>query len=107
MLNNFLLKLWFKVFDKSKYQDIKYKNRLADKVKYYNSQIYNQILEIQKKIEDNKELSFLHSGQLGDLIYSLATIKELSKNHKCKLYIQINKPMPLHLINNNSSEMGP
>ena len=34
MSNNFLLKLWFKVFDKSKYQDIKYKNKLKDKVKY-------------------------------------------------------------------------
>ena len=102
MLNNFLLKFWYKVFDKSKYQDIKYKNRLADKVKYYNSQIYNQILEIQKKIENNKKLSFLHSGQLGDLIYSLATIKELSKSHKCKLYVQINKPIPLN--NYNSSK---
>ena len=45
---------------------------------------------------------FLHSGQLGDLIYSLANIKELSKSHKCKLYIQTNKPMPLS--NNDSSK---
>ena len=95
MLNNFLLKLWYKAFDKSKYLDIKNKNRLIKNVKYYNSQIYNQIVDIQKKIDNNKELSFLHSGQLGDLIYSLATIKELSKTHKCKLYIQINKPMSL------------
>ena len=95
MSNNFLLKLWYKLSNKSKYWDLKNKKRVEDKVKYYNSRIYNQILEIQKKIENNKELSFLHSGQLGDLIYSLATIKELSKSHKCKLYIQINKPMPL------------
>ena len=95
MSNNFLLKLWYKFSNKSKYQDFKNEKRVADKVKYYNSRIYNQILEIQKKIENNKELSFLHSGQLGDLIYSLATIKELSKSHKCKLYIQINKSMPL------------
>jgi len=95
MSNNFLLKLWYKFSNKSKYQDFKNEKKVADKVKYYNSHIYNQILEIQKKIENNKELSFLHSGQLGDLIYSLATIKELSKSHKCKLYIQIDKPMPL------------
>ena len=93
MSNNFLLKLWYKIFDKNKYRDIKNEKRLADNVKYYNSQIYNQILEIQKKIENNKELSFLHSGRLGDLIYSLATIKELSKSHKCKLYVQIEKPI--------------
>ncbi len=95
MSNNFLLKRWYKIFDKNKYRDIKNEKRLADNVKYYNSQIYNQILEIQKKIENNKELSFLHSGRSGDLLWSLPTIKELSKSHKCKLYIQIDKPMPL------------
>ena len=95
MLNNFLLKLWYKIFDKGKYQDIKNEKRIADNVKYYNSRIYDQILEIQNKIENKKELTFLHSGQLGDLIYSLATIKVLSKYHKCKLYIQVDKPMPL------------
>ena len=95
MSNNFLLKLWYKIFDKNKYRDIKNEKRLADNVKYYNSRIYNQILEIQKKIENNKELSFLHSGLLGDVLWSLPTIKELSKSHKCKLYIQIDKPMPI------------
>ena len=93
MLNNFLIKLWYKIFNKGKYRDFKNEKRTSDRVKYYNSRIYTQILEIQKKIENNKELSFLHSGRLGDLIYSLAAIKELSKSHKCKLYIQIEKPM--------------
>ena len=51
MSNNFLLKLWYKFSNKSKYQDFKNEKRVADKVKYYNSRIYNQILEIQKKIE--------------------------------------------------------
>ena len=93
MSNNFLTKLWYKIFNKEKYIDLKNEKRTSDRVKYYNSRIYAQILEIQKKIENNKELSFLHSGRLGDLIYSLATIKELSKSHKCKLYVQIEKPI--------------
>jgi hypothetical protein len=93
MSNNFFTKLWYKFFNKEKYIDLKNEKRTSDQVKYYNSRIYAQILEIQKKIENNKELSFLHSGRLGDLIYSLATIKELSKSHKCKLYIQIEKPI--------------
>jgi len=101
MSNNFLTKLWYKIFNKGKYIDLKNEKRTSDRVKYYNSRIYIQILEIQKKIKNNKELSFLHSGQLGDLIYSLATIKELSKSHKCKLYIQIEKPMFDH---NDSSK---
>ena len=93
MLNNFLTKLWYKIFNKEKYIDLKNEKRTSDRVKYYNSRIYAQILEIQKKIENNKELSFLHSGRIGDVIYSLPTIKELSKSHKCKLYVQIEKPI--------------
>jgi hypothetical protein len=92
-VKQFFTKLWYKFFNKEKYIDLKNEKRTSDQVKYYNSRIYAQILEIQKKIENNKELSFLHSGRLGDLIYSLATIKELSKSHKCKLYIQIEKPI--------------
>ena len=113
MSKNFLLKQWYKIFNKSKYRDLKNEKRTTENVKYYNSQIYKQILEIQKKIENNKELSFLHSGQLGDLIYSLATIKELAKSHKCKLFIQINKPMQFDytsssrkvLINKRSADL--
>ena len=75
MSNNFLLKFWYKIFNKNKYRDIKDEKRLADNVKYYNSKIYSQILEIEKKIENNKELSFLHSGAAGDLLWSLPTIK--------------------------------
>ncbi len=94
MSNNFLIKLWYKFFNKNKYWHLKNEKRTSDRVKYYNSRrIYAQILEIQKKIENNKELSFLHSGRIGDVIYSLPTIKELSKNHKCKLYVQIEKPI--------------
>ena len=93
MSNNFSTKLWYKFFNKEKYIDLKNEKRTSDRVKYYNSRIYAQILEIQKKIENNKELSFLHSGFIGDVIYSLPTIKELSKSHKCKLYVQIEKPI--------------
>ena len=93
MSNNFSTQLWYKFFNKEKYIDLKNEKRTSDRVKYYNSRIYAQILEIQKKIENNKELSFLHSGFIGDVIYSLPTIKELSKSHKCKLYVQIEKPI--------------
>ena len=106
MSNNPVLKLWYKIFDKNKYQNFKYKAALADRVKYYNTQIYDKILEIQKKIENNKELSFLHSGHLGDIVYSLPVIKELSKNHNCNLYIQINKPMTAYYQNHFEKFFG-
>ena len=53
MSKNFLLKQWYKIFNKSKYRDLKNEKRTTENVKYYNSQIYKQILEIQKKIENN------------------------------------------------------
>ena len=93
MLNNFLLKLWFKIFNKGKYNDFKNSKRTAENLKFYKSHIFEKILKIQSNVENKKEISFLHSGRLGDLIYSLATIKELAKSHKCKIYIQINKPV--------------
>ena len=105
MSNNPVLKLWYKIFDKNKYQNFKYKAALADRVKYYNTQIYDKILVIQKKIENNTELTFLHSGHLGDIVYSLPVIKELSKNHICNLYIQINKPMTAYYQNHPSDNV--
>ena len=93
MSNNFLLRLWYKTFNKGKYNDIKNAKRTADNLKFYKSHVLEKILRIQNNIEKKDKLSFLHSGRLGDLVYSLATIKELSQTHKCKLYIQINKPV--------------
>ena len=37
---NPVLKLLYKIFKKKKYQEFKYKKVLADKVKYYKSEIY-------------------------------------------------------------------
>ena len=39
------------------------------------------------------EISFLHSGHLGDIVNSLSVIKELSKSHKCNLYLETNKKL--------------
>jgi len=105
MSNNLILKFWYKIFNKSKYQHLKYKNNLSNRVNYYNSQIYEKILEIEKKIKNNRELSFLHSGHLGDIMYSLPVIKELSKNHDCKLYIQSDKPMETDYQNHPSGKI--
>ena len=92
------MKLWYKFFNKNKYQDFKNEKRVADNVKYYNSRIYNQILEIQKKIEDNKELSFLHSGQLGDVVFGSFN-KTNHKEADYKPYIGAYSNKLLHKVN--------
>ena len=100
------LKLLYKIiFKKKKYQEFKYKKKSEDRIKYYNSKIYEKIVNIQKIIENKKDLSFLHSGHLGDIVYSFPVIKELSKNHNCNLYIQANKPMPLVYHNHPSGKV--
>tara|TARA_Y100001970_G_scaffold285474_1_gene405381 strand:+ start:3611 stop:4525 length:915 start_codon:yes stop_codon:yes gene_type:complete len=96
---NPILKLWYKIFYKDKYQYLKYKKSLDKRIKYYNSSVYNKILQIHENIKNNKDISFLHSGHLGDIIYSLPTIKKLSENHNCNFYIQINKTMDLKYFN--------
>ena len=52
MFKNSLLKLWYKIFSRSKYQDLKYEEKLDEKLKYYKSKIYDKILEIQNNIEN-------------------------------------------------------
>ena len=78
MLNNPILKLWYKIFNKRKYQIYKKDKIQFERIKLYKDEVYDNILNIQKNIDDKKELSFLHSGHMGDLIYSLAVIKELA-----------------------------
>jgi len=105
MSANPLLKLWYKIFNKNKYQQLKYNKNLSNRLNFYNAKIYNKILNIERNIENNHELSFLHSGHLGDLMYSLSVIKELSKKHTCKLYIQADKPMDLEYQNHPSGKV--
>ena len=87
----FIKKLFYKVTNPEKYNEHKKKFSIERKIKWYKSGFEDKIINIQKKIENQKELSFLHSGHLGDIIDSLAVIRELSKTHKCKFYIETNK----------------
>ena len=71
--------IWNKLFNKKKYTEYKYKKKQKIKLDFYNSVIKIKLDKIDKSLANNKDLSFSHSGHLGDLIYSLPLIKELSK----------------------------
>ena len=64
------------------------RNKLDLKINLY-------IEEISEKLKINKEINFAHSGHLGDLINSLPVIKEISKNKKCNLFVNINKKIDI------------
>ena len=90
-----ILKYYYKLFDLEKYKNFKAENLTKKSVEIFKNKYADYLAGIEKKIKNNKKITFLHSGHLGDLIYALPVIKELSKNHECHFYIQANKKMPV------------
>lgn len=97
--------IFLKIFNKKKYLEIKYKNKKEQNISLYNQNIKNEIFLIQEKLEKKNEINFLHSGHLGDLIYSLPTIKKISSIKKCNLLIEKNKLNPKYYHNHPSGNV--
>ena len=74
------------------------KGKNINKDRNFKEIILPKISKFQKTIKENKTLSFLHYGHLGDIINSLPVIKELSKTKKCNLYIKKNHKIPDSVI---------
>ena len=93
----YIKKLFYKLTNKDRHFHYKMKLKKAADVKQnirlFKTEFKQKIINIQKNIENKKELSFLHYGHLGDVVNSLPVIKELSKTHKCNFYIQAKKPL--------------
>ena len=81
------MKKFFSKIFKSESKDEIYKNLILSKINKFQNIILNK-----------KNISFLHYGHLGDIINSLPVIKEISKNKKCQLFIQKEKPIPKHVL---------
>ena len=58
----FFKKLLYKITNPEKYAEYKVNVSIEKKIKWFRSGIEDKIIDIQKKIENQKELSFLHSG---------------------------------------------
>ena len=94
-MNLNLAKYYYKLFNKQKYQSYKSLKKLEESKRIFKDKYEIYINNIQKVIKERKAISFLHSGHLGDLVYALPVIKELSKDHECHFYIQANKKIPV------------
>ena len=90
-----ILKYYYKLFNFKKYKALKKQKTIQVSLDEFNDKYKLYIDKIQNKIIEKKEINFLHSGHLGDLIYALPVIKELAKDHVCHFYIQANKNMPV------------
>ena len=100
-----ILKYYFKLFDNKKYKRLKEKNIIQKSVDIFENKYRDYLYGIEKKIKNQKKLTFLHSGHLGDLIYALPVIKELAKDHDCHFYIQANKIMPVEYFKHPSGSV--
>ena len=89
-------KILLKIFNKKKYHIYKNEQLNIKNKNLYDKKIKKNLDEISAALENKNEISFLHSGHLGDIINSLPLIKEISKSKKCRLFIEINKPLPIH-----------
>lgn len=88
-------KIFYKIFNKKKYFEYKTEISKKKRLSILKNGLEKEITNIQNVIETKKEISFLHSGHLGDIINTLPILQKLSENHKCYLYIQANKKLPI------------
>jgi len=94
-----LQKLWLKIFNKKKYSKFKNERSVIFNKNLFDKNIKKRLQDIDLVLKDKKEISFLHSGNLGDIINSLPVIKEISKNKICNLFIEKNKLLPTQAQN--------
>ena len=90
----FIKRFFYKITNREKYLQYKVNTATKRKIEWYKSHFEEKVINIQKIIEKQKEISFLHSGHLGDVIDSLAVIQELSKAKSC-LYLGRGSLYPL------------
>ena len=86
-------KFWLKYTDKQRYDQYKLDLSIQKKIDILKDGLEEKLNNILQNIKNKKDISFFHSGHLGDIIYSLPILKELSKTHKCNLYIEKNKEL--------------
>ncbi|GAA4334363.1 hypothetical protein GCM10023149_41680 [Mucilaginibacter gynuensis] len=102
---SFLSKNWLKFTDKPAYKLYKYE--FARKAKEdllrdtYRSLQFANIKHVKEVAQLNGALSVVHSGNSGDIIYALPTIKKIHEQTGAKitLYLRLNQPLvlPAHL----------
>jgi len=98
---NLLKKIYLKTLDRESYNNYYYQLGIEQKRNNFKNNNYQEYIDqIFENIEKYEEINFLHSGHIGDLIYSLPVIKKLSETKTCNLYINLNKEHHLDMYSN-------
>jgi hypothetical protein len=99
---NLVAKLWLKYTNREKYIEYKWNRsnqELLERTELYNSgNKLNTIHKIRNFCLTSKNLNVLHSGNAGDIIYALPSLKsiyELTGVH-INFYLRLNQPLQLY-----------
>ena len=86
-----LKKLWLKITDKKRY--FEYKNfQIKKSTKLiYENKIKHYLENVDRTLRSNEEISFLHSGHLGDLINALPLTKRTKRVFNKKIFKNMKK----------------
>jgi hypothetical protein len=88
-----------KFFNNKKYLKNKQTAKIKKDKDIFKNKYENYINEIQENLRNKENISFLHSGHIGDIVNILPILKEISKTHKCDLFIELDLPVPIHYDN--------
>ena len=89
----FFKKIWLKLTNSNEFKTQKFLQVRENAKIEYKEKFAKKIELIHQKIESQKKLNFLHSGHAADIVNLLPVIKELSLDHECNLFININRPL--------------
>ena len=107
---NLLNKLWLKYTDRAGYKNYKWDLINYKNIKYKNFLLganrLTSLSKIKKLVNETHTLNISHSGNAGDIIYALPTIKKIREltNADINLYLILGKP--LKLPNYNTHPLG-
>jgi hypothetical protein len=104
---NLLSKLWLKHTDRAKYKTYKWELVNYKHTQYTNfllgSEKLNNLSKIIAVAKTNNQLNLTHSGNAGDIIYALPTIKKIQEvtGVPVNLYLILGKPLNLPNYSNH------
>lgn len=109
---NLISKLWLKYHDRNQYKKYKWELNNYTEQEALNFFTGENRLDTQEKIveaaQQDKLLNITHSGNAGDVIYALPTIKKIHEITRVpiNLYLRLDKPLPAPIWSNTKHTMG-
>ncbi len=109
---NLFSKLWLKYNDRNQYKQYKWELKNYTEQESLNFFLGENRLDTQEKIieaaKQNGLLNIIHSGNSGDVIYALPTIKKIYEltGVPINLYLRLNRPLPEPVYSNSPHSMG-